>query len=143
MFVQFPVRQKDGTLMTDKKKYIERIPAGQALKGKVLFRDKTRDLALVQLDRLPPGHPGPPPGQDERPRWARRVINIGNPGAVDRTFSTTQGDGPRRSGSRDLAVGGGGEIMRDQGQDGHGHEPDQPGRLGRPADRQAGLPGRR
>jgi hypothetical protein len=53
-FVQFSVRDKDGTVLTDKRKYIERIPAGQAIKGKVLFRDKSRDLALVQLERLPP-----------------------------------------------------------------------------------------
>src|SRR5262245_57682343 len=39
VFVQFPIRGKDGSIITEKKKYIDRIPAGQALKGKVLFRD--------------------------------------------------------------------------------------------------------
>jgi len=110
VYVQFPVRQKDGTLVTDRKAYIERIPAGQALKGKVLYRDKTRDLALVQLDRLPPNTAAIPLAR-KSPRPGETVINIGNPGKVETTFSTTRGE-VRGVGVVDMVVGGGDEVLR-------------------------------
>jgi len=110
VFVQFPVRNKDGSLMTDKKKYFERIPAGQAIKGKILFVDKTRDLALIQLEKLPPDTPAMPLAKKSI-RTGEPVINIGNPGAVDWTFSTTQGT-VRGVGVADMVVGGGDEILR-------------------------------
>ena len=110
VWVQFPVREKDGTLMTDKKKYIERIKTGDALKGKVLHRDKTRDLALVQLDKLPPDTPALPLAK-ESVRVGVKVIAIGNPGAIDWTFSTTQGT-VRGVGVADMVVRAGGEVLR-------------------------------
>jgi hypothetical protein len=112
VYVQFPVRLKDGTLMTDKKKYIERIPAGQAIKGKVLFRDKTRDLAIVQLASLPPDTPAIPLAKKSI-RVGESVMNIGNPGAVNQTFSTTNGT-VRAVAVEDLVVGGGSESLRIQ-----------------------------
>jgi hypothetical protein len=110
VFVQFPVRNKDGTLMTDKRKYIERIPAGQAIRGKVLYRDKSRDLALLTLEALPPDTPALPLAKKSI-RTGESVINIGNPGAVDWTFSTTQGS-VRGVGVADWVVGGHGEVLR-------------------------------
>jgi RNA polymerase sigma factor (sigma-70 family) len=110
VFVQFPVWNKDGTLMTNKKKYIERIPAGAALKGKVLWRDKTRDLALIQLDKLPPGAKALPLAK-KSVAIGEPVISIGNPGAVDWTFSTTQGN-VRGIGVADWVVGVGEEVLR-------------------------------
>jgi RNA polymerase sigma factor (sigma-70 family) len=110
VWVQFPVRNKDGSLMTDKKKYIERIPAGAALKGKVLWRDKSRDLAVLQLDKLPPGVKALPLAK-KSVATGEPVINIGNPGAVDWTFSTTQGN-VRGVGVADMVVGGGEELLR-------------------------------
>jgi S1-C subfamily serine protease len=109
--VQFPVRNKDKSLMTDKKQYIERIPVGQALKGKVLYCDKTRDLALIQLDKLPPDTKALPLAK-KSVATGEPVINIGNPGAVDWTFSTTQGN-VRGIGVADMVVGrGGGDVLR-------------------------------
>jgi len=90
VYVQFPVRNKDGSLMTDKKKYMQRIPAGQSIKGKILHVDKSRDLAIVQLESLPPDTRALPLAK-KSVRTGEPVINIGNPGAVDWTFSTTQG----------------------------------------------------
>jgi S1-C subfamily serine protease len=110
VYVQFPVRNKDGSLMTDKKKYMERIPAGQALKGKVLHRDQSRDLALVQLSSLPPGAK-PIPLAKHSPRRGEKVINIGNPGKVDSTFSMTEGN-VRAVDIRDFVVGGSDGVMR-------------------------------
>jgi RNA polymerase sigma factor (sigma-70 family) len=104
VYVQFPVRNKDGGLMTDKKKYMERIPAGQALRGKVLHRDQSRDLALVQLDKLPPDARALPLAK-KSVRVGERVIHIGNPGKVDSTFSTTDGV-VRAVGVMDFVVNG-------------------------------------
>jgi len=104
VFCQFPVRLKDGSLMTNKQKYIERVPAGQALRGKVLYRDQSRDLALVQLDKLPPDTPAIPLAK-KSVKVGEYVMNIGNPGKVEQTFST--GDGKVRAvGVEDMVVHG-------------------------------------
>src|SRR6266542_3744328 len=55
VFVQFPIYLKDGSIMAEKDKYIENITLGQSIKGTVLCRDKSRDLALVTLAKVPPG----------------------------------------------------------------------------------------
>jgi len=110
VYVQFPIVNKDGSLMTAKKKYIERIPAGQALKGEVLFIDKTRDLALIKLPGLPAGTTAMPLARTS-PKTGEQVINIGNPGAVDWTFSTTMGS-VRGVGIADMVVGGADEVLR-------------------------------
>ena len=69
---QFPLRDKDGSVVAEKKKYLDRIKGGQALQGKVLHRDPTRDLALVQLDKLPPDTPALP--------VARTSVKVGETG---------------------------------------------------------------
>src|SRR5437588_506560 len=46
--VQFPIREKDGTILKDKKTYLDRIPKGEASKGTVVYLDRSRDLAIVQ-----------------------------------------------------------------------------------------------
>jgi S1-C subfamily serine protease len=102
VFVQFPVYLKDGTRVTEKKKYIDRIPAGQAIKGKVLYRDKTRDLALVQLDSLPPTAK-PIPLAKKSVAVGAMVWHLGSPGAVSQLFSITEGQ-VRAVGTEDFAV---------------------------------------
>jgi S1-C subfamily serine protease len=109
VYIQFPVYQKDGSMITDKKKYIERIPAGQALKGTVLYRDKTRDLALVYVDTLP--------STAKQITLAKKstsvgetTYNIGSPGAVSQIFSFTSGK-VRAVGVETINVGGGGEVL--------------------------------
>lgn len=104
VFVQFPVYERDGEMMVDKKKYIERIPAGQAIIGKVMFRDKSRDLALVRLDKIPPGTKALPLAKKST-EPGTTVINIGNPGAVAQVFSTTRGE-VRQVGMRDFVIPG-------------------------------------
>ena len=108
--VQFPVRLKDGELESSKKKYLARIEAGQALNGKVLFRDKARGLALVQLDKVPPDTPALPLAR-KSVRTGESVINIGNPEKVDSTFSATPGT-VRGVGFEDIVVGSGAESLR-------------------------------
>jgi len=110
VFVQFPVRNKDGSLMTDRQKYIQRIPAGQAIKGTVLHVDKTRDLALLQLEKLPPDTPALPLAK-KSVRVGEKVMNIGNAGKVETTFNTADGS-VRGVGVVDIVVGGGDEALR-------------------------------
>jgi len=109
VFVQFPVYLKDGAMLTDKKKYIERIPAGQALKGTVLYRDKTRDLALISVEKLP--------STAKQITLAKKstsvgetTFNIGSPGAVSQIFSFTSGK-VRAVGLEEFKAGGHGEVL--------------------------------
>src|SRR5688572_26885124 len=110
VFVQFPVRNKDGSLMTDKAKYFQRIPAGLAIKGTVLHVDKSRDLALLQLEKLPPDTPALPLAK-KSVRVGDKVMNIGNAGKVETTFNTADGS-VRGVGVVDIVVGGGDEALR-------------------------------
>jgi serine protease Do len=110
VFVQFPVRLKDGELETDKNKYMDRVKAGQAIKGKVLHVDKTRDLAIVQLEKVPAGTPALPLARTS-PRVGEQLLMIGTFNRVESTFSTIEG---KVSGVKvlDLVVGGGNEALR-------------------------------
>jgi S1-C subfamily serine protease len=89
-YAQFPIRKKDGSLVMEKKPYLDRIPAGLAIRGKVLHRDKARDLALVQLEKLPPDTPAVPLAR-ESVKVAERVLQIGSPGKGDVVLATTEG----------------------------------------------------
>src|SRR5262245_5110707 len=91
VFVQFPMFVKD-KMITDKKVYMDNIPAGLAIKGKVIFRDKTRDLALVELASVPPGTPAIKLAK-KSPEQAEEVWNVGSPGDVNQVFSVTRGEG--------------------------------------------------
>jgi tetratricopeptide (TPR) repeat protein len=78
--VVFPVR-RGGALVAERARYVEHLPLlkkdGHAVRGRVLRRDKDRDLALVELEAVPPGARGlrlsarsPAPGE--------RVHAVGN-----------------------------------------------------------------
>jgi uncharacterized protein (TIGR03067 family) len=110
VFAQFPVRQKDGTLLTDKKRYLERIPAGQALKGKVIHHDKTRDLALVQLDHLPKDTSAVRLAANSA-SVGDRVFRVGNAGPGTQAFARDFGM-VRAVGLEDFRVVVGDEILR-------------------------------
>ena len=90
VYAQFPIRKKDGALVMEKKPYLDRIPAGQAIKGKVLYIDKGRDLALIQLEKLPPGTRALPLAK-ESVKVAERVLQIGTPGGGDVVLAMTEG----------------------------------------------------
>jgi serine protease Do len=89
VYVQFPMFEK-GTLITDKRKYMDNIPAGKALVGKVRYRDKGRDLALIELPSIPDGTPALRLAKSSSEQ-AEDVWNVGSPGDVDQVFSVTQG----------------------------------------------------
>ena len=143
VFVQFPTFMKDGEILYDKQEYMRNIPSGRAIKGKVLYRDKSRDLAIVQLDRIPAGTPAIPLAKKSaRPRGHR--VEHRERGRDRAGIPGGQGRGVRRRGGE--VPGGrrvGGQRVRGPGQNGDRHEADEPGRLRRPPVRQARLPGRR
>lgn len=90
VFVQFPMYQKTGEIVTDKELYFANVPANKAIKGKVLHRDKTRDLAIVEIESIPAGTSALPMAKQSVGVGAM-VWNIGSPGAVKQVFSITEG----------------------------------------------------
>lgn len=52
--VLFPI-YRDGKLVAEREAYLDRLRQGRTLRGRVLSRDRERDMAIVQLDDLPPG----------------------------------------------------------------------------------------
>jgi S1-C subfamily serine protease len=105
VYVQFPMFTRSGDIITKPKDYMDNIPAGKAIKGKVLYRDKSRDLAIVQLERVPAGTPAIPLAK-KSVRIGETVCNIGSPGAVDQLFGITSGT-VRAVGVETHLVGGG------------------------------------
>lgn len=109
VYCQFPVYEKDGSIMTDKQKYIERIPTGQGIKGKVLYSNKSVDLAFVELEKLPADTPALPLAAKSVGTGAT-TWNIGSPGAVTQVFSITEGK-VRGVGFEKFKVGGGDGLV--------------------------------
>ena len=105
VFVQFPIYEKDGSILTDKTQYIERVPKGRAIRGKVLYTDQSRDLAFVELEKVPAGVPAVALAKTGVSAGAT-TWNIGSPGAVAQVFSITEGK-VRGVGIEKFKVGGG------------------------------------
>jgi Trypsin-like peptidase domain len=106
VYVQFPIFVKD-TMITDKEQYIQNAmgKVKTAPRGKVLCRDKSRDLAIIELPKIPSGTQALPLARKSANR-NETVWNIGNPGAVDQVFSVTRGE-VRSVAVEDHLVGGG------------------------------------
>jgi S1-C subfamily serine protease len=106
VFVQFPIDDDKGKMITDKKVYLGRIRDEKALKAKVLKTDKKRDLAILKLETAPP--PGTPalPLATKEPGRGAEVWNVGSPGAVEQVFSITRGT-VRAVAHEKFPVGGG------------------------------------
>src|SRR6266480_5507147 len=96
-------------MVTDKKIYIQNVPDGKAIKATVLHRDKARDLAIIQADKIPPGTRAIRLAKDS-PRQGTTVWNIGSPGVVEQLFSITEGK-VRAVGVEEHRIGGGGEAI--------------------------------
>jgi hypothetical protein len=90
VFIQFPMYVK-GELITEKDKYKDRWKQGFLTRSKVLFRDKSRDLAIVKADKIPTGTKAIPLAKSS-PRIGATVWQIGNAGAVSQVFRTSKGD---------------------------------------------------
>ncbi|HEY1376499.1 MAG TPA: serine protease [Gemmataceae bacterium] len=88
--VFFPQFDKQNKLIAAKDHYLREFQAGGGLKGKVLYRDEKRDLAVVQVDRLPSGTTAVPLAR-ESVGPGDTVHSIGNPGASDALWAYTPG----------------------------------------------------
>jgi S1-C subfamily serine protease len=75
--VQFPAFEKD-TLVTDRQFYTDRI-LRESIPGKVVARVKSHDLAVIELETLPPGAQALHLASREV-RLGERVHFLGNPG---------------------------------------------------------------
>ena len=104
-YCQFPIYLKDGSLMSDKKKYIERVKFNGAIKADVLYQDVSRDLAILRLEKVPAGLV-PLPLSPKQATPGSTVWQIGSPGAVEQVFSVTEGR-VRAIGNQEFLVGGG------------------------------------
>jgi serine protease Do len=86
----FPQFDKQNKLVASKDVYIQQLQAGGGLRGRVLTADKKRDLALVQVDKLPTGTTSIPLAK-ESVGPGDNVHSIGNPGASDALWAYTPG----------------------------------------------------
>jgi S1-C subfamily serine protease len=104
VYVQFPMYDKKGDIITKIETYMDRIPAGLAISGKVLYRDLQRDLAIVEVAKVPLGTPALPLVKNQV-KVGSEVYNLGSPGAVLQLFSITSGV-VRSVGPKKFLVGG-------------------------------------
>jgi serine protease Do len=88
--VFFPQFDKQNKLIASKDVYFKQMQAGGGLRGKVLARDQKRDLALVQVEKLPQGTTAIPLAR-ESVGPGDSVHSIGNPGASDALWAYTPG----------------------------------------------------
>jgi hypothetical protein len=110
VFVVFPVFIK-GELLTDKEKYKQRVVnQGLGIKGTVLCRDKSRDLAFVQVESVPEGATAIRLAKTS-PRPNAPVWQIGNAGAIKQAFRVSRGEVSAVGHVKDI-VGAGAESFQ-------------------------------
>ncbi len=88
--VVFPVYDRAGGLITERNVYLAWAKGNDAIKCKVLAHDKTRNLALIQLDRIPDGVEALPFAREE-PMLDDDLHSVGNPIGGDSVFVYTPG----------------------------------------------------
>ena len=86
--VFFPAMQGEKPIVT-RKHYIDNVKT-LAVRGRVLGVDRKRDLAVVQLDKLPEGVKAIALAADS-PKPGEAVESVGNPGASDALWIYTSG----------------------------------------------------
>jgi S1-C subfamily serine protease len=87
----FPQFDKQGKLIQAKDYYMRQLREDKGgLVGKVLYADHKRDLALIKVDKLPPGTTAIPLSRDSVGP-GDTVHSIGNPGASDALWAYTPG----------------------------------------------------
>jgi hypothetical protein len=84
----FPV-VKDGTPIVSRQHYLENVKT-LGIRGRILSVDRKRDLALVELDRLPSGTAAIPMAENSIGP-GEVVESIGNPGTTDALWAYTSG----------------------------------------------------
>jgi S1-C subfamily serine protease len=91
VYAVFPVFQK-GDVIAEREFYTKLLGNKKGLiAGKILTRDSKRDLALIQLEVLPPGVQQLPLAR-ESAKPGQRIHSIGNPGASGALWVYTPGE---------------------------------------------------
>jgi hypothetical protein len=106
----FPV-YKDGKLIAEQEPFFQRVRKKAAPVGKVVFRDRKVDLALVQLDQLADGLRALPLSTT-RPAPGTKVYSVGHPGASGGLWVDTPGEVRQTLHQKWHAVGGPGDRNR-------------------------------
>src|SRR5437588_1839417 len=88
--VFFPQFDKQGKLIASKDHYMRQLRGEPGLVGKLVYTDRKRDLALIKVDKLPPGTTAIPLAR-EGVGPGDNVHSIGNPGASDALWAYTPG----------------------------------------------------
>jgi len=88
--VFFPIADEQGKIIFEREEYQKRATRDDAIKGKVLGFDRTADIALIQLNRLPPDVDSIPFAKEE-PAPGDNLHSVGNPGASDALWVYTPG----------------------------------------------------
>lgn len=87
--VFFPIYQNK-QLVADRKAYLEALNSGQSLRGKVVVKEPGKDLAVIQLESVPPGaHTLTLAAKSAGP--GQTVHSLGNPGASGALWAYTSG----------------------------------------------------
>lgn len=120
----FPIR-RDGSLVTSRDHYAEAYLKGEGIRCRTLLRDVKRDLAVLQLESLPPGVPALPIAR-QRAVAGLRVVALGNP-AVDSKMWVFRSGKVQRVGPQKFQSEAGGEPFTIEAQV---IETDFPGRQG-------------
>jgi HEAT repeat protein/S1-C subfamily serine protease len=128
--VFFPVYNKEGRLIRERDNYLKQVTREDAIKGKVLSHDSRRDLALIQLDRVPPGIEALPFAPREV-ETGDNLHSVGNPGASDALWVYTPGK-VRSVADKKWQAGGGGFILNCDAKVVEATSPTNPGDSGGP-----------
>jgi hypothetical protein len=86
--VIFPIHER-GKLLAEREQYLTRIRT-EGIQGKVVARDRRRDMALIELDRLPDGVVPITLARDSA-KPGQNVHSVGNPGGSGALWVYTPG----------------------------------------------------
>lgn len=87
----FPIFDNNGRPVTERDQYLAQLRSGSAPKGKVIARIPPKDLALIQLDRIPKDVPAVRLAKDGVGQ-GDTIHCIGNAGASGGLWNYTKGD---------------------------------------------------
>lgn len=88
--ILFPAYDKKGEIVAERKHYFDLLSKGGGIQGKVVARDPSRDLALIQLQSVPTGAEAIRLA-DKSVGPGQTVHSIGNPGASGALWVYTSG----------------------------------------------------
>jgi HEAT repeat protein len=128
--VFFPTYDNDKHLVQERKVYMARARADDAIHGKVVGHDKVRDMALIQLNRVPDGIDALPIAK-EPPGSGEDLHSIGNPGVSDNLWVYTHGN-VRGVGEKTWDAGGHGFVLHLKAKVVESSSPTNPGDSGGP-----------